>query len=164
MCRRRGKPLYNVEPLMTGDQYTKHRCVGGVLVGGMRGRDFVRSWGFTPQAYSHFTYERSERRMVVTDIQGIEDLFTDPQVHTADGEGYGQGNLGIDGVHKFLCTHKCNDVCRAIGLRQPKVLPIELCLRCPRPPLQPIAFCSPRALDRGRRHKLWVLLMYLKRF
>ena len=34
----------------------------------------------TPQAFSHFTFERSEHQLIVVDVQGVGDLYTDPQV------------------------------------------------------------------------------------
>lgn len=39
----------------------------------------------TPQAFSHFTYEASSHSLLVCDIQGVGDMYTDPQVHTMDG-------------------------------------------------------------------------------
>ena len=39
----------------------------------------------TPQAFSHLTFERSGHQLVVVDIQGVGDLYTDPQIHTASG-------------------------------------------------------------------------------
>jgi len=32
------------------------------------------------------------------DIQGVGDLYTDPQIHTLDGVGYGDGNLALRGM------------------------------------------------------------------
>lgn len=40
---------------------------------------------FTPQAFSHFSFERSGHELIVVDIQGVGDLYTDPQIHTMDG-------------------------------------------------------------------------------
>jgi hypothetical protein len=34
--------------------------------------------------------------------QGVGDLCTDPQIHTLDGEGYGEGNLGARGMALFF--------------------------------------------------------------
>ncbi|ETO18248.1 myosin heavy chain kinase [Reticulomyxa filosa] len=56
----------------------------------------------TPAAFAHFTYEASNNRLLVCDIQGVGDLYTDPQIHTFDGRGFGKGNLGIDGMVRFL--------------------------------------------------------------
>ena len=39
----------------------------------------------TPQAFSHFTYEASCQSMLVVDVQGVGDVYTDPQIHTIDG-------------------------------------------------------------------------------
>ena len=45
----------------------------------------------TPQAFSHFTFERSGHELMVVDIQGVGDLYTDPQIHTATGTEYNDG-------------------------------------------------------------------------
>ena len=70
---------------------------------------FVRN---TPQAFSHFTYQHSDGQMVVCDIQGVHDMYTDPQIHTLDGKGYGQGNMGKGGIEKWIQSHVCNDICK----------------------------------------------------
>lgn len=40
----------------------------------------------TPQAFSHFSYEKSGGKLIVVDIQGVNDIYTDPQIHTVDGQ------------------------------------------------------------------------------
>ena len=104
MCQRPGNPLYNVEVLFDSDLYEKHNTNAGG----------VTSDRLTPQAYSHFSFVHSGKRLCVCDIQGVLDMYTDPQVHTGSGQGFGQGNLGLDGIHRFLGTHICNDVCRKV--------------------------------------------------
>jgi len=69
----------------------------------------------TPQAFSHFTYHGSNHTVLVCDIQGVGDLYTDPQMHTIN-EGFGKGNLGQRGFDKFLQTHRCNAICRYLRL------------------------------------------------
>ncbi len=68
----------------------------------------------TPQAFSHFTYESSNRTLLVCDIQGVGDLYTDPQIHSIDKNfTLGKGNLGQKGrripcphgVHVHTCLH-----------------------------------------------------------
>lgn len=71
----------------------------------------------TPQAFSHFTFVASDYKLMVVDIQGVNDNYTDPQIHTADGRGFGTGNLGTFGMEKFLQSHRCNEVCKWLGLR-----------------------------------------------
>ena len=46
------------------------------------------------QAFSHFSFERSGHQLIVVDIQGVGDLYTDPQIHTEKGTDFGDGNLG----------------------------------------------------------------------
>ncbi|KAJ1471484.1 kinase-like domain-containing protein [Baffinella frigidus] len=48
----------------------------------------------TPNAFSHFTWHASNNTILVCDIQGVMDDYTDPQIHTLSGKGFGKGNLG----------------------------------------------------------------------
>lgn len=54
----------------------------------------ARSPPVPTQAFSHFTFERSGHQLIVVDIQGVGDLYTDPQIHTEAGTDFGDGNLG----------------------------------------------------------------------
>ena len=89
----------------------------------------------TPQAFSHFTYEASKHKFLVVDIQGVGDIYTDPQVHTRNGRDFGEGNLGERGISKFLETHRCNAICRYLKL----------------PPINP--FLSSNSLGRMKDRK-----------
>lgn len=106
LTEREGAPLCAVERFVAGDY-----------------RKFNNNYGYvsedernTPQAFSHFTYEASARTMLVVDIQGVGDLYTDPQIHTLNGRDFGKGNLGMRGFEKFLSTHRCNQICRYLKL------------------------------------------------
>ncbi|CEG48613.1 myosin heavy chain [Plasmopara halstedii] len=70
----------------------------------------------TPQAFSHFTYEASNHELLAVDIQGVGDMYTDPQIHTLNGHDFGKGNLGVLGFQKFLSSHRCNSICRYLKL------------------------------------------------
>ncbi|KAJ0404805.1 hypothetical protein P43SY_003481 [Pythium insidiosum] len=70
----------------------------------------------TPQAFSHFTYEASGRQMLIVDIQGVADHYTDPQIHTRSGKEFGKGNLSVRGFERFLASHRCNPICRYLKL------------------------------------------------
>lgn len=70
----------------------------------------------TPQAFSHFTWEASNHQLLICDIQGVADMYTDPQIHSISLKGYGQGNLGMRGITKFLESHTCNHICRFLKL------------------------------------------------
>ena len=64
--------MCGVERYIPGD-YVKHNNNFGHV------SDTERN---TPQAFSHFSFEASERQLLIVDIQGINDQYTDPQVHT----------------------------------------------------------------------------------
>jgi myosin-heavy-chain kinase len=68
------------------------------------------------EAFSHFSLVESGGSMLVCDLQGVLDFFTDPQIHTEDGKGLGMGNMGQEGIDKWTSKHQCNTVCRAINL------------------------------------------------
>jgi hypothetical protein len=71
------------------------------------------------QAFSHFTYERSRGCFLIADLQGVNRVLTDPAIHTLDPNRFrlADSNLGEDGFKFFFATHRCNDVCRKLGLK-----------------------------------------------
>lgn len=50
---------------------------------------------------------------------GVNDLYTDPQIHSEENMEFGKGNLGAHGIEKFLSSHRCNAICRYLKL--PKI-------------------------------------------
>jgi len=110
--------LYHVENFIEG-KYVKYNSNSGFVLDDEAHRQ-------TPQAFSHFTFERSGHQRVVVDIQGVGDLYTDPQIHTVSGKEYGDGNLGTRGMALFFHTHICNSICNNMGLTPFDLAPSEL--------------------------------------
>ena len=65
--------LYLVEPFLEGE-YTKYS----------NNRGWESGDRATPAAFSHFSYEYSKGQLVVVDVQGVGDLYTDPGIHTSE--------------------------------------------------------------------------------
>jgi hypothetical protein len=90
-----------------------------------------------PQAFSHFTYEKSKRKLIVVDLQGVfkenEDgstkyVLTDPVIHKwkqgkhklskrLETWTFGRTDRHEKGMKAFFETHECSEVCRLLGLK-----------------------------------------------
>jgi len=97
-------PIFVCERFLSGkDDYgagfTKHNNNYGWLD--------QRIGRLTPQVFSAFTFYASKGNCLVVDIQGLGDLFTDPQIHSMEGR-FGAGDLGCRGMALFfLSFHHC---------------------------------------------------------
>uniref|UniRef100_A0A4W6FW46 non-specific serine/threonine protein kinase n=1 Tax=Lates calcarifer TaxID=8187 RepID=A0A4W6FW46_LATCA len=71
-------------------------------------------------AFSHWTYEYSNRELLVLDIQGVGEELTDPTVVMADDQRgemlFGPDNLGYAAINGFLQKHSCSIFCHRLGL------------------------------------------------
>lgn len=71
----------------------------------------------TPQAFSHYTWDRSNKKLLICDIQGVCDKYTDPQILTPDKRKFGIANIGMKGINAFINNHRCNTICRSLSLK-----------------------------------------------
>ena len=56
---------------------------------------------------------------MITDIQEVENVLTDPIVHCLDRSRFDEGNFGYEGMLRFFNTHQCNRYCRELKLIEP---------------------------------------------
>ena len=80
------------------------------------------------EAFTHFTYRFTNKRVMVCDLQGIFNTdtnpptieLTDPAIHYASSKGrrmvYGKTDKGRSGMNAFWKTHKCTNVCKLLHL------------------------------------------------
>jgi hypothetical protein len=101
---------------------------------------------YFPQAFSHFSYERSRGNFMVVDLQGVFSVkvdgskvyeLTDPVIHQHERMqrrnrrqdrnrgtkvrkkwNFGRTDRGSNGMKAFFETHKCTDACRLLGLSE----------------------------------------------
>ncbi|KAK6536346.1 hypothetical protein TWF281_000585 [Arthrobotrys megalospora] len=108
-----GDTCISLEPFIEG-HYVKYNNNAGYVNG-----DITEKSNKAAQAFSHFTFERSQGRFLVCDLQGVGELLTDPAVHTSDPDRFvlSPTNLGEEGFKFFFASHECNDVCHKLGLK-----------------------------------------------
>ena len=108
-----GAKCMSLEPLIRGD-YIKYNSNQGWVNKDNEGDPTFQA----AQAFSHFTYERSKGLFMVTDLQGVGRVLTDPALQTWDPNylPLAGGNICHDGFCFFFLTHECNVVCRQLGL------------------------------------------------
>ena len=79
-----------------------------------------------PQAFSHFTYRYSNRKLLVCDLQGVFNAntipptyeLTDPVIHYRSSRGikntFGRTDCGKEGILDFFRSHICNPLCKLV--------------------------------------------------
>ena len=77
------------------------------------------------QAFSHYTWVRSGKTLVVCDLEGVVQsgsvTLTDPAIHSRGPAGrYGHTDAGYKGIQRFFSTHVCESTCRRMGLQHQK--------------------------------------------
>ena len=108
---------YILEPYMEGS-YQKYNTNGGWVTPN------TNLCSCTLQAFSHYSWAKSNKELVICDLQGVfkgdQICLTDPAVHCIDymllQPKLGGSNLGFPGIQKFFASHNCNDICRKMRL------------------------------------------------
>lgn len=109
---RQGQPWMAVERFIAGkDRYgagfVKHNTNAGYVDTELR--------RVTPQVFSAFSFYKSQGKRLVADIQGVGDLYTDPQV-LSDDYRFGEGDLGPRGMALFFLTYRSCGTADSMGI------------------------------------------------
>lgn len=108
---------YILEPYMEGS-YQKYNTNGGWVTPN------TDLYSYTLQAFSHYSWAKSNKELVICDLQGVVKgnriCLTDPAVHCINymllQSKLGGNNLGYPGIQKFFASHVCNDICHKMKL------------------------------------------------
>lgn len=108
---REGAPWFAVERFIAGKDwygagFVKHNTNSGFVDTDLR--------RVTPQVFSAHSFYASEGDRLVADIQGVGDLYTDPQVLSSDYR-FGDGDLGPRGMALFFKTYRNSGIADAMG-------------------------------------------------
>ena len=72
------------------------------------------------ECLSHFSFEKSDKKLMIVDIQGSGANLYDPEIATmellADGKIFCAGNLSKTAIDAFSLQHVCNKYCKILEL------------------------------------------------
>ena len=115
------KECVTVEEFISG-KFTKYTNNNGDL--------FAEESDITGQkaeCLSHFSYEKSEKKLLLVDVQGSGYDFFDPEIASDNLYDsitneilYCTGNLSKMAIKNFIQKHNCNKYCEIVGLKQLK--------------------------------------------
>ncbi|KAK3741693.1 hypothetical protein QZH41_005534 [Actinostola sp. cb2023] len=100
-----------LEEYIDGDTFEKYINNDGSICGNDIGEVSLKA-----EAFVHYTYERSNKQLMVLDIQGIKYHLCDPEIASSeltendksDDILFCSGNLSHVAIDRFLLEHKCN--------------------------------------------------------
>ena len=109
---RPGKPMFAVERFIAGNDsyglgFLKHNTNSGFVD--------LEEHRKTPQVFSAHSFYSSQGKRLVADVQGVGDLYTDPQVLSMDYR-FGDGDLGPRGMALFFKTFRHCDLSDSLGI------------------------------------------------
>ena len=112
------KPMFAVERFIAGSDsygngFLKHNTNSGFVD--------LEEHRKTPQVFSAHSFYASQGQRLVADVQGVGDLYTDPQVLSMDYR-FGDGDLGPRGMALFFKTFRHCDLSDRLGI---PIFPLE---------------------------------------
>lgn len=94
---------YSLEEFLEG-RWQKHNNIFGMM----------ESLNCTPSAFSHFTYQASGQKLMILDVQGVGETYTDPAVVSTCQGKFGYTDTGKAGIREFFQEHKCSHICELV--------------------------------------------------
>lgn len=106
------EPMFAVERFIAGNDsygngFLKHNTNSGFVD--------LEEHRKTPQVFSAHSFYASQGQRLVADVQGVGDLYTDPQVLSMDYR-FGDGDLGPRGMALFFKTFRHCDMSDGLGI------------------------------------------------
>ena len=120
-----GEPV-TVEPFVAG-KFTKYINNDGVIGSHDTNKNSSKVLYEKAEALCHFSYQDSDQRLMLADLQGSGLKLYDPEIATADeleGEDlqgerfFCGGNLNDAAIDTFFRNHKCNLYCKLASLEE----------------------------------------------
>ena len=117
-----GKQVYKyyaVEKVLKGP-FTKYNNNFGFVA------DFSKTQAITTelflfnevaQAFSHYSFQKSDGYILICDLQGVVQKLTDPMILNKKKTDL-QGDLSGPGIAQFFQKHRCNDICQKLNLEK----------------------------------------------
>ncbi|XP_020908703.1 myosin heavy chain kinase B [Exaiptasia diaphana] len=108
-----------IENYIEGETFEKYINNDSLVCG-----DDVGDISLKSETFAHYTYERSNKQLIVLDLQGIGYNLCDPEIasaHLRVGDEtspilFCYGNLHETAINNFVTNHCCNKFCRFLQL------------------------------------------------
>jgi hypothetical protein len=120
--------IYIMQLTDTGDYYTIEEYLDGNFAKWSNNLGYVNEneYSYTLDAFSHWSYAKTDHYLVVSDLQGLKKetrekegtyVLTDPAISCVERQ-FTSTDLGLIGIDKFFEKHKCNFMCRKLTLER----------------------------------------------
>lgn len=111
----------------TGELYSIEEYFDGSFEKWSNNAGFINEdvYSATLDAFAHWSFQATKEYLVVTDLQGShtgrEYVLTDPAVTCPqDFDRFSLTNLAKGGLKEFFKSHRCNHICKKLGLKKHK--------------------------------------------
>ena len=112
------KNLHRITPQVIQPEYFFgffHSCYCAIVNSSFLLQILLKFKTHLQQVFSAHSFYESQGNWLEADIQGVGNLFTDPQVLSSD-YCFGDGDLGLCGMALFFDTFRHNTVTSALGI------------------------------------------------